>query len=441
MDLKDQKEEDSKKQVKKDSKDNSEKDIKENLDLNKLSLSKKSNKSNSNKIKSSNQNSQDLNDMELEYEEDNYDIIEDDQEEILESMFLHAKNEVNENQINLYLDIINLDESKEKIWTYKCYEEICLIYLQFEQHLLFTENYKLLMKAGRTINPKSLRGYVENSVQVFLNEIIKHSKESINHWLEILTEDFNRFEQDKVINMFEANIRLKFLILSKEFKNNLLPNTVTIDSSITDYLSEKENLEKLANDYLIKECGCSPNYLDKKGNTFFYYSPPNSQRGGENYEIPIGWTAFGIEVVERYGAGNVDWLSNDGRPGEWAVAYHGFGCRMDPNSIKNIIKTIIHSNLKAGSGQAYQLAPDSRHKGNHCGVGVYVTPSLNVACGYAGLITLGGKKYRLVIMVRVNPSYIREPTTQKGFWIVDGDTNQLRPYRLLIKEQTNNLPY
>ena len=44
-------------------------------------------------------------------------------------------------------------------------------------------------------------------------------------------------------------------------------------------------------------------------------------------------------------------------------------------------------------------------------------------------------------MVRVNPSYIREPTTQKGFWIVDGDTNQLRPYRLLIKEQTNNLPY
>ena len=40
-------------------------------------------------------------------------------------------------------------------------------------------------------------------------------------------------------------------------------------------------------------------------------------------------------------------------------------------------------------------------------------------------------------MVRVNPSYIREPTTQKGYWIVDGNSNQLRPYRLLIKEVGN----
>ena len=47
------------------------------------------------------------------------------------------------------------------------------------------------------------------------------------------------------------------------------------------------------------------------------------------------------------------------------------------------------------------------------------------------------KNYRIVIMVRVNPSYIREPTTMKGYWIVDGNSNQLRPYRLLIKEFGN----
>ena len=52
-------------------------------------------------------------------------------------MFINAKNSVNENKLNLYSDIISLDESKEKKWSYKCYHEICLEYLQFEDHLMF----------------------------------------------------------------------------------------------------------------------------------------------------------------------------------------------------------------------------------------------------------------------------------------------------------------
>ena len=296
------------------------------------------------------------------------------------------------------------------------------------------------MKAARTFDIKKLRIYVEQTVIVFLNEIIKHCKESINHWLEDLTIDFNRLEQDKVINMFEAAINLNFLKMAKnqntsnndedlDYENK---SKNVMDINIIDYLNDKEKLEKLTNDYLIKECGCNPEYLDIKGNTFFYYQPDDNKRGGEYYEVPLGWTAFGIEVIKRYG--DTDWLSSDGRDGEWAVAYHGFGCRMNRNQIKQIIKTIVHDNLKPGAGQAFSMANDSRHPGKLCGNGVYITPNLNIALGYAGFISLGGKNYRLVIMVRVNPSYIREPVTQKGFWIVDGAPNQLRPYRLLIKE-------
>ena len=61
----------------------------------------------------------------------------------------------------------------------------------------------------------------KTTVDVFLNEIKTHYKESINHWLEELTSDFNRIEQDKVINMFEANINLKFLLLSKNGDINI----------------------------------------------------------------------------------------------------------------------------------------------------------------------------------------------------------------------------
>ena len=42
--------------------------------------------------------------------------------------------------------------------------------------------------------------------------------------------------------------------------------------------------------------------------------------------------------------------------------------------------------------------------------------------------------FKLVIMVGVKPSKIREPTNAKDFWIVNGKIDQLRPYRLLIKE-------
>ena len=197
-------------------------------------------------------------------------------------------------------------------------------------------------------------------------------------------------------------------------------------------MQEKQHLEELTNTYLIEECKCDSKYLDSRGNTFFYFCPTDSQRGGERYNVPVGWTAFGIEVLNRYGKD--DWLSCDGKEGEWAVAYHGFGRSMSGPQLKGLIKTIIHDNLRPGGGQAFGGARDSRHKGQLCGNGVYITPNIEIARSYAGFIQLGKKTYNIVIMVRVNPKYIREPETQPDYWIVDGKSEQLRPYRLLIKE-------
>ena len=415
----------------------------------KLNLKTMEDKENPDEIKGENNdenNEENLNEINYDYdynEEEDADMVEKGQEEVLEEMFIKIKQDKEGDKINAYLDIINLDESKQKIWSYKCYQEICLIYLQFEDHSMFPLYYKKLMDVARTIEFKYLRPHVEATITLFLNEIFSHVKESADHWLEDLTEGFNRFEKDKVINTFEAVINLKIIVLSKggkHFDNYKVLNDenkkIDIDGNIIDFLRDREELERLALEYFIKECGCDERYLDKKGNTIFYYNPPDNRRGGERYEVPVNWMGFGIEVTNRYQ--DEDWLSSDGRPGEWAVAYHGFGCRMQSNQIKSIIKTIIHDNLKPGSGQACSGYPDKRHPGKNCGNGVYVTPNINVAFGYAGFITLGKKNYKLVIMVRVNPSYIREPTSQPDYWIVDGKTNQLRPYRLLIKDVGNS---
>ena len=55
-------------------------------------------------------------------DDENVDTVEKGQEEILEQMFLKAKQDSKGNNIDSYLDIINLDESKEKVWFYKCYQ-------------------------------------------------------------------------------------------------------------------------------------------------------------------------------------------------------------------------------------------------------------------------------------------------------------------------------
>lgn len=401
---------------------------------------------NENQNESNDYNEENFNEINDDYdyneEEEGADMVEKGQEEVLEEMFLKTKQDKEGNKISSYLDIINLDESKQKIWSYKCYQEICLIYLQFEDHMMFPLYYQKLMDTAKTIDFKYLRPYVETTITLFLNEIFSHAKKSISHWLEDLSEKFNRFEKDKTINMFEAVINLKIIVLSKGGKHfdnyKVLTDDnkkIEIDENLIDFLRDREELERLAHEYFIKECGCDDKYLDPKGNIIFYYNPEENYRGGEKYNVPVGWMGFGIEVTTRYH--DADWLANDGRQGEWAVAYHGFGCRMQSNQIKSIIKTIIHDNLKPGSGQACAANDDIRHKGQKCGTGVYVTPDINIAFDYAGLITLGKKSYKLVIMVRVNPSYIRTPSTQKDYWIVDGETNQLRPYRLLIKEFKN----
>lgn len=400
----------------------------------------------------------DYNNIEEDYDvNDNEDSDEDETNDILENMFLGAEEQ--ENPMDIYLDIIKLDENKERKWAYKSYEKICLIYLEFDNYLLFGDFFPLLLKTAETFSDSKVSIYVKNTTSLFIQEIMKHSTESIFHWLEDITSKF-KMNQDKIKNIFEASFNLYYTLFQKIMcekkkqdeeqkeeeeifdceeiynKNKLVEfdsRFKEMNINILDYVQEKQKLESLAIKYLIEECGCYPKSLDKRGNNYFYYSPSHAKRGGEKYLAPIGWLGFGIEVLERYGA-DTDWIANDNRPGEWAVAYHGFGGKNPGESLKKIIKTFVLENLRPGGGQAFSHAEDRRHPKNKCGNGVYLTPNINVALSYSGVIPLDNKYYNIIIMARVNPRFIREPTNQPDYWILDGKSNQLRPYRLLFKE-------
>ena len=109
-------------------------------------------------------------------------------------------------------------------------------------------------------------------------------------------------------------------------------------------------------------------------------------------------------------------------PGEWCVAYHGTSVEF--------AKSILINNFQEGPGQMYENYDDDNHPGKKVGRGVYVTPEITIAEGYSK--TIDG--FKCVFMCRVNPLNIRIPKNTPNIWIVSGHSNDIRPYRLIIKK-------
>ena len=45
-----------------------------------------------------------------------------------------------------------------------------------------------------------------------------------------------------------------------------------------------------------------------------------------------------------------------------------------------------------------------------------------------------GKEYLIGFMMRVKPDKIRYSNIKKKYWVLDGTKDEMRPYRIMIKE-------
>ena len=141
-------------------------------------------------------------------------------------------------------------------------------------------------------------------------------------------------------------------------------------------------------------------------------------RGGLEYKRPCGWKRYALKVDNKYE--NNNWLGSNGKSNndtEWAVSYHGtkIFCA----------EPIAKEGLKPGVNNAY-------------GVGVYCTPNISTAEGYAQTFVspTTGKKYKIVFQNRVKPSAIIKCKAKGGpedYWYVK-DGKDIRPYSICIKE-------
>ena len=177
---------------------------------------------------------------------------------------------------------------------------------------------------------------------------------------------------------------------------------------------------------LILECHLSPSQLNPNANKTNWGS--GGKRGGFVYNPPSGWKGIGLNVSGKYDDGNNDWLANNGNKNEWALAYHSINAK--------IIKNFLGMGFRMGPGQNCKDYDDIYHPGQKVGVGVYFTPDPKKMEEFAknNVSVINGKKYSIALMVRVKPDKIRCPSGYQSFWVVNASPDEVRPYRILLKE-------
>ncbi len=279
------------------------------------------------------------------------------------------------------------------------------------------------------INKKKFRlgFYVDNSIIDYVIYNLNYRKAFINKWKEIIAD---RLKIDK-----------KYLILTNPRKRTYLFLDLAFNSKIQ--LINYEILMKLLIYKEIKSCdmiplleGCrlSPNIFDVRYHAFynnFNVNYFNQIRGGEQYIPPLSWTAYGINVCDKYDFGNNNWLGYTNGVGEFAVAYYGINNTFNKTFNKEQNSKGLMGNHE--SGETFVNTNNIRNPGHKCEIGAYFYKDPNIAENSCEIINIGGFGYKIMFMCRVNPFKIRQPENFQDCWILSPTPDEVRPYKVLIK--------
>ena len=276
------------------------------------------------------------------------------------------------------------------------------------------------------------------------NELLynKEEQEKFNKKLiKKLSIEYNIPEEKVlVMNPQRGSYQVDLILLSEEFNTNINIDEFKEKCKNDNEFKELSYLKEIHKNLIMEGCKLSIDMLDSRGNKVNGWSV-GQKRGGYDYYPPIkGWKGFGLKVLDKYDDGNNDWLGNNGNKKEWAVAYHGTGVKLGSNfTLEKATNNIIKGGFKPGWGQAYAQEDDANHPGKKIGIGVYCSPNPYVMESYASCAqsstNINGINFMMGFMMRVKPDKIRYANSQKDYWVLNGTTDEMRPYRIMIKAQ------
>ncbi|PKY50906.1 ubiquitin-like protein [Rhizophagus irregularis] len=133
-------------------------------------------------------------------------------------------------------------------------------------------------------------------------------------------------------------------------------------------------------------------------------------RGMELYKRPYGWKRFALNVAGRYESDAI-WLGSVGTSSrEWPVSYHG-------TEVDNA-NQIARDGFRNERGVRFAY-----------GTGIYSSPEISIAEGYATQFERQNARWKVVFQNRINPVRLSK---YNNTWLVPDD-DDIRPYGLCIK--------
>jgi len=143
------------------------------------------------------------------------------------------------------------------------------------------------------------------------------------------------------------------------------------------------------------------------------------KRGGQPYDLPVGWKRFAVNVQGLYNDPKGTWLKDDNSG--WAVAYHGISKESLPNILGAGFRFGQESNLEMGTG------------------GITVSPWISVAQHWSKPHKHNGRDVQMVFQLRVRPGAIRQNSKPKAsafdkkFWLIQ-KLEDIRACGVIVRE-------
>ena len=284
--------------------------------------------------------------------------------------------------------------------------------------LISKKKYRLTF--SQKYSEKNLKSLMEDSI--FKKKFIEEWKEKISKILKI--------EKNLIILTNPRHNSQKLNIFIDLAFN---PNLGEINIELVKELLVRGDITNFTEQSLLGGCRLSQSIFNPKYNKYYIKKMPNQKRGGEEYIQPLNWTAYGINISEKFDFGNNVWLGNTNQTGEYAVAYYGINNINNSinNSSKNIVKSLMGNSQ---TGKTFIQVKDIRKKGSNCKSGAYFFKNPKFAENSSEIIKIKGVEYKIMFMCRVNPEKIMQPENFKDCWILSPTPDEVRPYKILIKK-------
>ena len=210
-----------------------------------------------------------------------------------------------------------------------------------------------------------------------------------------------------------GSVLVTVMFVSEDFNNITLQQ---IQNILSIHSPDYNNLLGIDSMLVLDGILLNPELLDHRGDNKNQGWGYNETRGGRPYIPPKGWIGYGLKVWGKYDKGDNHWIAHNGVQGEWCVAYHGASQKLNQNY------------------KQMRDVDDANHPGQKVGEGVYCSPNPNVLDQEGGVTQVGNKRYKIGFMLRVRPEKIRIAKTNPDYWVLNGTSDEIRPYRILIKQ-------